>query len=1421
MKNFSFKMVKCAGILVSALMLGSISTSAMAIDANTLAALDAAKMVHEGVAKPSHTAGNNNTLILSEEAARTDADSLLDGRLDAVSVTLANEVITVVDGNGNSTNLNFADFVNTAEQTAERVARVAAEKAIQDDVDANQVASDNAEGLLSGRLDIVEGTGDGSITKAVSAEASLRTSADNALDGRLDAVSVTLANEVITVVDGNGNSTNLNFADFVNTAEQTAERVARVAAEKVIQDDVDDNQVASDDADNVLDGRATSLEGRATDVESRATSLEGRATDVESRATNVESRATSLETRADTLQGTITETGSVLNSIETVISAADRTATLDRGEIRTELSTERDRINTISGSNSGSFAFADDALRTELLGSSTTAGTILGNQQAVLAETAARIAADTGVAGVAAHALTLDNVYSYLGKKYVKDVSHSDSYYHNYKEIDSNGNVVSGGDTYAIYAAEGNAAAGHGNIGSVTFQIATVYGSGSEGVRVNTDAITDETDRVDGLLGSGFDTTKTVAKTIIDAENEAVNRSDDRDASVSIDSSTGVVTSSDGTNAGTDNGLDLETNAEADTREGTLGTYNADGTLATAGSGVRGAISAESSRARQAELAETDRVGTFVEGVPGNNWASGTGILGEVASNINAVQVIAEGARYDLDKEITDRGTADAAGDITGGSLQDDNARLSLSNAAGTEVASVNVSNLATDAELSTERSRINVIEGTGNGSFAAGDAATLSSAQAYADNNDNDTVYDDTSVLTAIGARQLTLTADQLASFTVDNDTVYDDTSVLTAIGARQLTLTADQLASFTVDNDTVYDDTSVLTAIGARQLTLTADQLASFTVDNDTVYDDTSVLTAIGARQLTLTADQLASFTVDNDTVYDDTSVLTAIGARQLTLTADQLASFTVDNDTVYDDTSVLTAIGARQLTLTADQLASFTVDNDTVYDDTSVLTAIGARQLTLTADQLASFTVDNDTVYDDTSVLTAIGARQLTLTADQLASFTVDNDTVYDDTSVLTAIGARQLTLTADQLASFTVDNDTVYDDTSVLTAIGARQLTLTADQLASFTVDNDTVYDDTSVFTAIGGNNTSILNINNARAAVGSVAGVTADYSSETLTSVDIIQNTVIVDNTSRINSIGTSDYRFKEVWVGISSENPTGFVNADTMYDDASAATAGEVVWKYRTDLKATVEDQLAEALANGDLIEGREPVVTDFVQFTPSDTDVHVSFFAQEFQRLNAAFVYGSGDHLKVDTLAIATDHEQRITFNNTIKTGIQSAFEAGQAVLSAGGTLDQAKLAAAAYTAAQSVGNYAPTNSQLLKESLLEGEAAVTRNKFDIDQESSTRASEDANIRSEFRAADQQMRSEYRGGIAAALAAGNIGYGNADGVYMAVGVAGYAGERAAAVGGSYRKGDKAMRVAVTQDQKNTGWTVGFTWKVK
>ena len=67
------------------------------------------------------------------------------------------------------------------------------------------------------------------------------------------------------------------------------------------------------------------------------------------------------------------------------------------------------------------------------------------------------------------------------------DVSNSNSYYHKYREVDSEGNFVTDNPTqYSIYAAEGNAASGHGIIGSVDFQVAAVYGSGSEGVKANT-----------------------------------------------------------------------------------------------------------------------------------------------------------------------------------------------------------------------------------------------------------------------------------------------------------------------------------------------------------------------------------------------------------------------------------------------------------------------------------------------------------------------------------------------------------------------------------------------------------------------------------------------------------------------------------------------------------------------------------------------------------------------------------------------------------------------------------------------------------------------------------------------------------------------------------------------------------------------
>jgi hypothetical protein len=72
------------------------------------------------------------------------------------------------------------DAAYKAADAAETEAREAAITALQADVDANEAASDAAEAALAGRLDVVEGDGEGSINAAVAAEAERATAAEEA-----------------------------------------------------------------------------------------------------------------------------------------------------------------------------------------------------------------------------------------------------------------------------------------------------------------------------------------------------------------------------------------------------------------------------------------------------------------------------------------------------------------------------------------------------------------------------------------------------------------------------------------------------------------------------------------------------------------------------------------------------------------------------------------------------------------------------------------------------------------------------------------------------------------------------------------------------------------------------------------------------------------------------------------------------------------------------------------------------------------------------------------------------------------------------------------------------------------------------------------------------------------------------------------
>ena len=152
-------------------------------------------------------------------------------------------------------------------------------------------------------------------------------------------------------------------------------------------------------------------------------------------------------------------------------------------------------------------------------------------------------------------------------------------------------------------------------------------------------------------------------------------------------------------------------------------------------------------------------------------------------------------------------------------------------------------------------------------------------------------------------------------------------------------------------------------------------------------------------------------------------------------------------------------------------------------------------------------------------------------------------------------------------------------------------------------------------------------------------------------SSTLTADDSNQNVVILDNQARLDSIGTSDYRVKEIW-------------DNGVWRDATAAdVAGkEVVWRYSE-----------ESAAN-----------SGFSDFVAPDTNAHVGFLAQDWANLpdGERNVYTDAQGiLHVDTLSILSDHENRITSNNTITRTYNSSYEAGLAIVTNGGSLEDARL--------------------------------------------------------------------------------------------------------------------------------------------
>ena len=135
-----------------------------------------------------------------------------------------------------------ANGESVAEQMADMKADMeAADEALQDNIDAEAQTARAAEQALDGRLDVIEGEGEGSIKKAVADEAALRIAADEALQGAIDDIEADLV-----VIKG---------ADTVEGSIAKAEKDAKDYADQKIAALVD----SAPDAMNTLNELAEAI----------------------------------------------------------------------------------------------------------------------------------------------------------------------------------------------------------------------------------------------------------------------------------------------------------------------------------------------------------------------------------------------------------------------------------------------------------------------------------------------------------------------------------------------------------------------------------------------------------------------------------------------------------------------------------------------------------------------------------------------------------------------------------------------------------------------------------------------------------------------------------------------------------------------------------------------------------------------------------------------------------------------------------------------------------------------------------------------------------------------------------------------------------------------------------------------------------
>lgn len=313
----------------AALKLGSLSIGALAEISEVGGKLDFGAVVLTNLGTPVASSDAATKSYVDSAVSSSGSNSLEDAK------SYTDSAISALVGAAPSTLNTLKEIADAIANDASIAATLTGQiGAVSSAVSAEETRATTAEGLLDGRLDVLEGSGAGSVAKALvdakaytDSETSRAQSAESALDGRLD------------VIEGAG-------AGSIAKAQSDAQSYAdsAVAVEKS----------RAESAESALDGRLDTIEGSGAGsiakAQSDAQSYADSAVAVEKG--RAESAESALDGRLDVLEGS--GAGSVAKALVDAKAYTDA----ETSRAQSAESALDGRLDVIEGSGAGSVAKA-------------------------------------------------------------------------------------------------------------------------------------------------------------------------------------------------------------------------------------------------------------------------------------------------------------------------------------------------------------------------------------------------------------------------------------------------------------------------------------------------------------------------------------------------------------------------------------------------------------------------------------------------------------------------------------------------------------------------------------------------------------------------------------------------------------------------------------------------------------------------------------------------------------------------------------------------------------------------------------------------------------------------------------------------------------------------------------------------------